>query len=107
LTGIPPFSGFIAKWYIFAAIIQKGMYSAAIAAVINTVISLFYYAKIVRTMFFDKQPTGAYATIGATQMPLQSMVITTILVVPTVILGVFWEQFYQFSKNAIFMFGVQ
>ncbi len=54
LTGIPPFFGFIGKFYLFAAIIHKGggwYYALAIIGVINSAISLYYYARIIRAMY--------------------------------------------------------
>ncbi|MCX7957568.1 MAG: NADH-quinone oxidoreductase subunit N [Deltaproteobacteria bacterium] len=54
LTGIPPFFGFIGKFYLFAAIISKGggwYYTLAVIGVINSAISLYYYARIIRAMY--------------------------------------------------------
>jgi NADH-quinone oxidoreductase subunit N len=54
LTGIPPFVGFIGKYFIFAALLKKELYWLAIIGVLNTVISLYYYAQILKAMFFEK-----------------------------------------------------
>lgn len=54
LTGIPPFFGFIGKFYLFAAVINKGggwYYTLAVIGVINSAISLYYYARIIRAMY--------------------------------------------------------
>ena len=51
LTGIPPFSGFIGKVYLFAEVINRGVYWLAVVAALNSVVSLYYYARIVRAMF--------------------------------------------------------
>ena len=51
LTGIPPTAGFIAKLYIFNAAMQSGLTWLAIIAVLNSVISAYYYLGIVRTMY--------------------------------------------------------
>lgn len=54
LTGIPPFVGFVGKFYLFSAIINKGgafYYVLAIIGVINSAISLYYYARIIRSMY--------------------------------------------------------
>lgn len=53
LTGIPPFAGFIGKWYIFQAVIKSGMIWLAVIAAINSVISLYYYVRLVKYMTFD------------------------------------------------------
>jgi proton-translocating NADH-quinone oxidoreductase chain N len=55
LAGIPPTAGFLGKFYLFWAAIQSGYAPAfvlAIVAIVNTVISLYYYMNIVRVMFF-------------------------------------------------------
>jgi NADH-quinone oxidoreductase subunit N len=57
LTGIPPTAGFIAKLYIFDAAVQSGLEWLAIIAVLNSVISAFYYLGIVRTMYLDAPPS--------------------------------------------------
>jgi len=54
LAGLPPLAGFIGKFYVFAAGIQGGLYWLVVAAVLNSVISLSYYARVVRTMFLDQ-----------------------------------------------------
>jgi NADH-quinone oxidoreductase subunit N len=54
LTGIPPLAGFVGKFSLFAAALEHGWAWLAVAAVINSVVSLAYYAGIVRRMFFDE-----------------------------------------------------
>jgi NADH-quinone oxidoreductase subunit N len=54
LAGLPPSSGFVAKFYIFATIIQsKTYYWLAVVAILNTVIALYYYFNIARAMFLE------------------------------------------------------
>jgi NADH-quinone oxidoreductase subunit N len=56
LAGLPPFAGFIGKWYIFAAAVEKEMYFLVIVGLINVVISLYYYARIVKAMYLVQEP---------------------------------------------------
>lgn len=53
LAGIPPFAGFIAKWYVFRAVVDSGMIWLAIVGAVNAVISLFYYVKVVKYLLID------------------------------------------------------
>jgi NADH-quinone oxidoreductase subunit N len=53
LAGIPPLAGFIGKFYLFAAVIRGEFYALALIGALNSVVSLYYYARIVRTMFLD------------------------------------------------------
>lgn len=59
LAGIPPMAGFFAKFWIFAAALEAGAYWLAIIAAVNSVISLFYYLKVVKAMYMDPSPLGA------------------------------------------------
>ena len=54
LAGIPPLAGFFAKWYVFLAAIQTGLYPLAVIGVIASVIGAFYYLRIVKIMYFDE-----------------------------------------------------
>lgn len=53
LAGVPPFAGFFAKFYVLMAAVDKGLYVLAIMGVLASVISAFYYIRIVKVMYFD------------------------------------------------------
>jgi NADH-quinone oxidoreductase subunit N len=54
LAGIPPLAGFFAKFYIFMAVIEIKMYSLAVIGLVTTVVSAFYYLRIIKVIYFDK-----------------------------------------------------
>ena len=54
LAGIPPLAGFFAKFYVFMAVIKVEMYTLAIMGLITTVISAFYYLRIIKIIYFDE-----------------------------------------------------
>ena len=54
LAGIPPLAGFFAKFYIFMSVIESKMYVLAIIGLLTTVISAFYYLRIIKIIYFDK-----------------------------------------------------
>ena len=54
LAGIPPLAGFFAKFYVFMAVIKVKMYTLAILGLITTVISAFYYLRIIKIIYFDE-----------------------------------------------------
>jgi NADH-quinone oxidoreductase subunit N len=58
LAGIPPLAGFFAKFYVFLAAIQTGLYPLAVIGVIASVVGAFYYLRIVKIMYFD-EPAAA------------------------------------------------
>ena len=53
LAGIPPLGGFFAKFYVFTSVVEQKMYVLAIIGLLTTVISAFYYLKIIKTIYFD------------------------------------------------------
>ena len=53
LAGIPPLGGFFAKFYVFIAVIESELYFLAIVGLVTTVISAFYYLKIIKIIYFD------------------------------------------------------
>ena len=53
LAGVPPLGGFFAKFYVFTAVLEQKMYALAIIGLLTTVISAFYYLKIIKTIYFD------------------------------------------------------
>ncbi len=57
LAGIPPFAGFFSKFFVFAAAFKGGFSILVFIALINTVISLFYYLKLVKAMFINRSET--------------------------------------------------
>ena len=54
LAGIPPLAGFFAKFYVFMAVIESKMYALAIIGLLSTVISAFYYLRIIKIIYFDE-----------------------------------------------------
>ena len=54
LAGIPPLGGFFAKFYIFLSVVESEMYTLAIIGLLTTVISAFYYLKIIKIIYFDE-----------------------------------------------------
>ena len=68
LAGIPPLAGFFAKFYIFMSVIESGMYTLAIIGLLSTVISAFYYLRIIKIIYFDeiKNPLDQIKNLGIT-----------------------------------------
>lgn len=54
LAGIPPLAGFLAKYYVFVAAIQAGLYGLAVVGVLASVVGAFYYLRVVKIMYFDE-----------------------------------------------------
>ena len=54
LAGIPPLGGFFAKFYVFMSVIKSEMYLLAIVGLLTTVVSAFYYLRIIKIIYFDE-----------------------------------------------------
>lgn len=73
LAGIPPLGGFFSKFFIFAAAAKEGDYLLVFIALVNTVVSLYYYLKIVKAMFITAPEDGlggAFRTDGYNRVSL-------------------------------------
>ena len=88
LTGIPPTARFAGKFYLVYAVLAQGngfLVVLAIAAMVNSFVSLFYYARILKAMYLDRSedsrpvPAGVYATA-----------VLAVLGVPTVVFGLWF-----------------
>ena len=96
LAGMPPFSGFVAKFNILSVAIEKGYMSLAFIAAINSVIALYYYMKLVKEMVFGKAESQEKVA-GFTEGTAALIVVLTI---PVLFLGIFWEGLMNLSGSA-------
>jgi NADH-quinone oxidoreductase subunit N len=103
LTGLPPFAGFIGKFFLFAAVLKEGGASfiiLALVAVANSVISLYYYAKVVKVMFLDT-PDPADKAVAIAGYNFTLMVPLAVL---TLILGVYFSPLSQYTTQSLRFF---
>lgn len=96
LAGLPPLSGFVAKFNILAAVVAKKYYVLAVIAVLNSVVSLYYYMKIVRIMVF-KTAESEEPVPGFT---VPNQIVITVLAIPVVLLGIFWNKIIVLADGA-------
>jgi NADH-quinone oxidoreductase subunit N len=101
LTGLPPTGGFVAKLYIFGAAISGGWIWLVSIAGLTTIISLFYYIRVVRNMFFYK--TDGEETELNFSLPSKAILLA--LLVPVLFLGIYFEPLIEFAKSSLKMFG--
>jgi NADH-quinone oxidoreductase subunit N len=102
LTGVPPFAGFIGKFFLFSAVLKAGGAFAllALVAAINSVISLYYYAKIIKTMFLDF-PNPEDRTISVAVYDFTLLIPLTVL---TVIFGIYFSPLVQYTSKSLSFF---
>ncbi len=97
LTGLPPTAGFVGKFYLFAEVIRREYWWLAVVGVLNSVISLFYYMRIVKAMYFTAVPEDA----GRVAVAPLHMVTLVLLAVPTLALGLYWGAVKGVADQAI------
>ena len=87
LAGIPPLAGFLAKFFILAAAVEAHCVTLAIVLVINSVVALYYYAKIIKFMFFVEPKDTPYVA-----KPLALNLVLAITAIGNIIIGI-WPHF--------------
>jgi NADH-quinone oxidoreductase subunit N len=106
LGGLPPSAGFVGKYYLFSALIAAGRshgepmyFVAALLAVANSVISLYYYLRVIRSMYIDPVPAAIGLGRHAIAQPLPAVLVG--LVVATLALGLYWAPLDALSAEAL------
>jgi NADH-quinone oxidoreductase subunit N len=108
LTGIPPFAGFVGKWYLFYAVLERvpgpgGNWYALLAIIgaLNSAVSLYYYARIIRAMFIDPPYAAEAKPITA---PATWTVLLTVGAVATLVFGLWWTPVIDWTASSLQLF---
>jgi NADH-quinone oxidoreductase subunit N len=101
LAGLPPLAGFVGKFYVFAAGIEGGLYTLVVIAVLNSVVSLYYYVRVVKRMFLD-QPEPSDPVLA---FPLTDLGAVGALSVATLYLGVRFGWLLEWVEDGRRVFG--
>ncbi|TVQ66663.1 MAG: NADH-quinone oxidoreductase subunit N [Balneolaceae bacterium] len=102
LTGIPPTGGFVAKLYIFGAAISAGWIWLVVIAGVTTIISLFYYVRVVRNMFLFTPEESADKVIFG----MGSKIILLLLIIPVLLLGIYFSPLIEWAATSLNMLGM-
>jgi NADH-quinone oxidoreductase subunit N len=112
LTGIPLTIGFIGKLYVFTAILDQPKWIwLAVVMVLNSVVSLYYYVRVMQAMFIkqaDVQPTGSLEVTseGALTYSVGAKLFIFAFLIPTIVLGVYFSPVVDFTGQVIRFFTV-
>jgi len=96
LAGIPPLAGFLGKFLVFAAAIEARFIFLAVAGIINSVIALYYYVRVVKYMYLDEPKTE-----GIQPQPAALEVALTILLLGVLIVGLWPHPFLNWIAKAV------
>lgn len=101
LTGLPPTAGFIGKLYLFMALVDAKMITVAIIALLNTVVSLYYYVRVLKHMFLTKPKTEQKTiTIG-----FADTIVLMALLIPVFVFGLYFTPITNLAKSSIALLG--
>ena len=103
LTGLPPTAGFIGKLYLFAALLDAKWIWLAIVGAINSVISLYYYVRVLRNMFL-RDPEGNSDPLVFSKPQLAILIA---LMIPTILFGLYFTPIVNFANSSLVMFGIR
>ncbi|MCY4256695.1 MAG: NADH-quinone oxidoreductase subunit N [bacterium] len=102
LAGIPPLGGWFAKFAVFRAVVEADTawgYSLAAIAAVNSVIALFYYAKVARMMWFEAAPTQA--DMSALRIPPSLLAALGLTAAATLLFGIYPPAITHFTDGAL------
>jgi NADH-quinone oxidoreductase subunit N len=97
LTGLPPTAGFIGKLYLFIALVDAKMIIVAVIALLNSVVSLYYYIKVLKNMYLVKVEVEK----PALNVSFANIVMLIILLAPILILGIYFTPLVNLAKYSI------
>ena len=100
LTGLPPTIGFIGKLYIFTAVLDANLIWLAVVGILNSVVSLFYYAKIFRNMWVRGMDNEGEDL----KYSLPQQVLVYIFAIPTLYYGIFWSPIINWAEQSVKIF---
>ena len=89
MTGLPPLAGFFAKFYVFMAAVEAGLYTLAVIGVLSSVVAAVYYMRIVKLMYFDEPTESLDRPFGrelSLVMGVTGVIVMFFFVFPTPIL---------------------
>ncbi len=98
LIGLPPLAGFLAKFVIFAGLVEAEMYTLLFIGGINTAISLFYYLRVVKVMTFEPEPLDR-APVRFSMLSIPGIYVA-LITAPVFLLIVQWSGLHNWSLAA-------
>ncbi len=99
LMGIPPFAGFFGKLFVFAAAVDRNLAWYAVVGALNSVIAVYYYARVIKTMIIEEG-----TETGRMQISWASHVLVWAMLLPTAGLMLFWDRVQALTRDSMRVF---
>lgn len=100
LAGLPPTGGFMGKFYLFTEALRSGYVWLVLAAGVNSVISIYYYLRVVVIMYFKPQPADSELALTAVSPGI--IIALAAATTAVLVLGIFPSYFFSIAGNSIF-----
>ncbi len=101
LTGLPPTAGFVGKLYLFIALVDAKMIALAVVALLNSVVALYYYIRVLKNLFLVRPEVEA----PAFKVSFSNGLIVVMLAAPIIYFGVYFTPIINLARNSIQILG--
>lgn len=100
LTGLPPTVGFIGKLYVFISLVDSSLYFLAFIALLNSVVSLYYYIRVLKHMFFNEPHFEQVSS----QNERSEIGLLVLIAIPVLLLGIYFTPLVDLVNNSLKLF---
>ncbi len=104
LTGIPPTAGFMGKFYLFMSAVKAGYTSVVLAAVVFSVISAYFYLRVVRLMYMEAPEEGETPVLSKSVTPAPLTIALAITALAVLLIGIYPKALLALAKSSTLMF---
>jgi len=101
LTGLPPTAGFVGKLYLFIALVDAKMIALAVVALLNSVVSLYYYIRVLKNLFLVKPETE----VTDFKVSFSNGLIVVLLAAPIIFFGLYFTPIIDLARSSIQILG--
>ena len=101
LTGLPPTAGFVGKLYLFIALVDAKMIALAVVALLNSVVALYYYIRVLKNLFLVKPEIE----VPAFKVSFANGLIVVLLAAPIIFYGVYFTPIINLARSSIQILG--
>ncbi len=98
LIGLPPTAGFVGKLQLFASAIGENLVWLVVVAAVNTAVSVYYYARIIKVMYLDAAEDAAPLAV-----PGRSIALIAAMAVPVIVLGIFFSGLLDETRSLVLL----
>lgn len=101
LTGLPPTAGFVGKLYLFIALVDAKMITLAVIALLNSVVSLYYYIRVLKNLFLTRPEKGIFEF----NVSFSNGFVMVLLAAPVIIFGIYFTPIIDLAKSSMQILG--